>query len=875
MQKYGVNELRRMFLEFFESKGHLAMKSFSLVPHNDKSLLLINSGMAPLKPYFTGQEIPPRKRVTTCQKCIRTGDIENVGKTARHGTFFEMLGNFSFGDYFKHDAIHWTWEFLTEVVGLDPDRLYPSVYLEDDEAWKIWNEEIGIAPERIFKFGKEDNFWEHGSGPCGPCSEVYYDRGEKYGCGRPDCTVGCECDRYMEIWNNVFTQFDNDGHNNYTELEQKNIDTGMGLERLACIVQDVDSMFDIDTMKALRDHVCRITGVSYGTSDETDVSLRVITDHIRSVTFMISDGIMPSNSGRGYVLRRLLRHGRLLGIERAFLVELAQTVIDGSKDGYPELEEKKDFIFNVIAKEEAQFNKTIDQGLSILADMEADMKAEGTTVLSGENAFKLYDTYGFPVDLTSEILEEKGLTYDKEGFEKAQKEQRAKSEGTFGTHSYSGTDASVYDALDPELTTEFVGYDNMEAESEVTALTSEEEIVDALSDGEKGTVIVAKTPLYATSGGQEADKGVIRSADGEFVVEDVVKLHGGKFGHVGHVTKGMIKIGDKVTMEVDRENRALAANNHSATHLLQKALRMVLGTHVEQAGSLNNANRLRFDFTHFSAMTEEQLKEVEAIVNREIRNHLPVVVRNMPIEEAKKTGAAALFGEKYGDIVRVVSMGDFSIEFCGGTHVANTGDIMAFKILSESGVAAGVRRIEALTSKGLMDYYEKQEQKLHEAAKMLKTTPDNMEEKISHLQAENKALKSEVESLKGKLAKDAIGDVMNQVTEVVGVKLLAAKVEGVDMNGLRDLGDQLKDKLGEGVVVLVSATDGKVSLMAMATKGAIDKGAHAGNLIKACASCVGGGGGGRPNMAQAGGKKPEGMNDALTKAKEVLAEQLA
>ena len=879
MQKYGVNELRRMFLEFFESKGHLAMKSFSLVPHNDKSLLLINSGMAPLKPYFTGQEIPPRKRVTTCQKCIRTGDIENVGKTARHGTFFEMLGNFSFGDYFKHDAIHWTWEFLTEVVGLDPDRLYPSVYLEDDEAWKIWNEEIGIAPERIFKFGKEDNFWEHGSGPCGPCSEVYYDRGEKYGCGRPDCTVGCECDRYMEIWNNVFTQFDNDGHNNYTELEQKNIDTGMGLERLACIVQNVDSMFDIDTMKALRDHVCRITGVTYGTSDETDVSLRVITDHIRSVTFMISDGIMPSNSGRGYVLRRLLRracrHGRLLGIEGAFLVELAQTVIDGSKDGYPELEEKKDFIFNVIAKEEAQFNKTIGQGLSILADMEADMKAEGTTVLSGENAFKLYDTYGFPVDLTSEILEEKGLTYDKEGFEKAQKEQRAKSEGTFGTHSYSGTDASVYDALDPELTTEFVGYDNMEAESEVTALTSEEEIVDALSDGEKGTIIVAKTPFYATSGGQEADKGVIRSADGEFVVEDVVKLLGGKFGHVGHVTKGMIKIGDKVTMEVDRENRALAANNHSATHLLQKALRMVLGTHVEQAGSLNNANRLRFDFTHFSAMTEEQLKEVEAIVNREIRNHLPVVVRNMPIEEAKKTGAAALFGEKYGDIVRVVSMGDFSIEFCGGTHVANTGDIMAFKILSESGVAAGVRRIEALTSKGLMDYYEEQEQKLHEAAKMLKTTPDNMEEKISHLQAENKALKSEVESLKGKLAKDAMGDVMNQVTEVVGVKLLAAKVEGVDMNGLRDLGDQLKDKLGEGVVVLVSATDGKVSLMAMATKGAIDKGAHAGNLIKACAACVGGGGGGRPNMAQAGGKKPEGMNDALAKAKEVLAEQLA
>ena len=876
---YGENELRRMYLEFFESKGHLKMNSFSLVPHNDNSLLLINAGMAPLKPYFTGQEIPPRRRVTTCQKCIRTGDIENVGKTARHGTFFEMLGNFSFGDYFKTEAIHWTWEFLTEVVGLDPERLYPSVYENDDEAWEIWNKEIGVPAERIFRFGKEDNFWEHGSGPCGPCSEVYYDRGEKYGCGRPDCTVGCECDRYMEIWNNVFTQFDNDGHNNYTELEQKNIDTGMGLERLACIVQNVDSMFDIDTMKALRDHVCRITGVSYGTSDETDVSLRVITDHIRSVTFMISDGIMPSNSGRGYVLRRLLRracrHGRLLGIERAFLVELAQTVIDGSKDGYPELEEKKDFIFNVIAKEEAQFNKTIDQGLSILADMEADMKAEGTTVLSGENAFKLYDTYGFPVDLTSEILEEKGLTYDKEGFEKAQKEQRAKSEGTFGTHSYSGTDASVYDALDPELTTEFVGYDNMEAESEVTALTSEEEIVDALSDGEKGTVIVAKTPFYATSGGQEADKGVIRSADGEFVVEDVVKLLGGKFGHVGHVTKGMIKIGDKVTMEVDRENRALAANNHSATHLLQKALRMVLGTHVEQAGSLNNANRLRFDFTHFSAMTEEQLKEVEAIVNREIRNHLPVVVRNMPIEEAKKTGAAALFGEKYGETVRVVSMGDFSRELCGGTHVKHTGEIGYFKILSESGVAAGVRRIEALTGANVMAYYQAMEESFNKAAAAAKATPAALTEKIQHMQAELKALNAENESLKAKMAQSALGDVLDQVVEVKGTKLLATSVDGVDMNGLRDLGDQLKDKLGEGVVVLLSAQDGKVNMIAMATDGAVKAGAHAGNLIKGIAALVGGGGGGRPNMAQAGGKNPAGIPAAIAEASKVLEGQLA
>ena len=879
MQKYGVNELRRMFLEFFESKEHLAMKSFSLVPHNDKSLLLINSGMAPLKPYFTGQEIPPRRRVTTCQKCIRTGDIENVGKTARHGTFFEMLGNFSFGDYFKHEAIAWTWEFLTEVVGLDPDRLYPSVYEDDDEAWEIWNKEIGIPEERIFRFGKEDNFWEHGSGPCGPCSEVYYDRGEKYGCGSPDCTVGCECDRYMEIWNNVFTQFDNDGNNNYTELEQKNIDTGMGLERLACIVQDVDSMFDIDTLKSLRDHVCRLAGVEYGNDDAHDVSIRVITDHIRSVTFMISDGIMPSNEGRGYVLRRLLRracrHGRLLNIPGEFLVELAQTVIDGSKDGYPELEEKKEFIFKVIAKEEDQFNKTIDQGLSILSELETEMAKKGETVLSGDKAFKLYDTYGFPLDLTKEILEEKGLAVDEEGFKASMEVQRKTAREAREVTNYMGADVTVYESIDPSVTTEFVGYENLAYDSKVTVLTTDAELVDALSDGERGTIFVEKTPFYATSGGQEADKGVIRTADGEFVVEDVVKLLGGKFGHIGHVTKGMIKVGDTVTLEVDKDNRALAANNHSATHLLQKALRMVLGNHVEQAGSLNNAERLRFDFTHFSALTEEELKKVEEIVNQEIQNRLPVVVRNMPIEEAKKTGAVALFGEKYGDIVRVVSMGDFSIEFCGGTHVANTGDIMAFKILSETGVAAGVRRIEALTAKGLMNYYEDLEMKLHEAAKLLKATPDHLTEKVTHLLGENKALKSEVECLKSKLAKDAMGDVMDQVTEVKGVKLLATKLEGVDMNGLRDLGDQLKDKLGEGVILLASVNEGKVSLMAMATPGAMEKGAHAGNLIKAVAGCVGGGGGGRPNMAQAGGKNPDGVEAAIAKAREVLEGQIA
>lgn len=878
MQPYGVNQLRKMFLEFFESKGHLALKSFSLVPHNDKSLLLINSGMAPLKPYFTGQEIPPRKRVTTCQKCIRTGDIENVGKTARHGTFFEMLGNFSFGDYFKEEAIQWTWEFLTDVVGLDPDRLYPSVYVDDDEAFEIWNKKIGIPAERIFKFGKEDNFWEHGSGPCGPCSEVYYDRGEKYGCGKPDCTVGCDCDRYMEIWNDVFTQFDNDGEGHYTELEQKNIDTGMGLERLASVVQDVDSIFDVDTIKALRDHVCRLAGKDYGKEYKDDVSIRVITDHIRSVTFMISDGIMPSNEGRGYVLRRLLRracrHGRLLGIHKGFLPELAETVIEGSKDGYPELEEKKEFILKVITKEEEQFNKTIDQGLGILSDMIADMESKGEKTLNGEDAFRLYDTYGFPLDLTKEILEEKELGVDEEGFHACMEVQRKKARDAREVTNYMGADVTVYESIDPGVTSTFVGYDNLTCDSDVTVLTTEEEIVDALSEGQKGTIFVNETPFYATSGGQEADTGYIRTAEGEFKVEDTVKLLGGKIGHIGEMTKGMIKTGDKVTLEVDAKKRALSARNHSATHLLQKALRTVLGTHVEQAGSSVNEDRLRFDFTHFSAMTPEELQKVEDIVNEQISRGLDVIVKNMPIEEAKKTGAQALFGEKYGDIVRVVNMSGFSIEFCGGTHVKNTSEIMAFKIISESGVAAGVRRIEALTSDGLMKYYAQIEEKLKNAAHLLKATPDNLADKITHMIAENKSLHSEVESLKNKMAQDAAGAVLDQVKKVKGIKLLAAQLDGVDMNGLRDLGDQFKAKLGEGVIVLASGNDGKVSLMATATDGAMKQGAHAGNLVKAIAGCVGGGGGGRPNMAQAGGKNPAGIPDALAKAAEVLESQI-
>ena len=878
MQKYGVNELRKMFLEFFEGKGHLAMKSFSLVPHNDKSLLLINSGMAPLKPYFTGAEVPPRKRVTTCQKCIRTGDIENVGKTARHGTFFEMLGNFSFGDYFKMEAIRWSWEFLTEVVGLDADRLYPSVYLDDDEAFDIWNKEIGIPAERIFRFGKEDNFWEHGAGPCGPCSEIYYDRGERYGCGEPGCTVGCECDRYMEVWNNVFTQFENDGEGHYEELQQKNIDTGMGLERLAVAVQDVDSIFDIDTICALRNKVCELTGTEYKKDENVDVSIRLITDHIRSATFMISDGIMPTNEGRGYVLRRLIRraarHGRLLGVKGNFLAALSSTVIEGSKDGYPELDEKKDFIFNVLTKEEEQFSKTIDQGLHILEEMEAEMKAAGSTQLSGENAFKLYDTYGFPLDLTKEILEEKGITIDEAGFKTAMEEQREKARKAREVTNYMGADATVYDEIDPKVTTEFVGYDNLSHQSKITVLTTDTEIVEALTEDEKGTVFVEETPFYATMGGQEGDKGVIELGDARFVVEDTIKLRGGKVGHVGRLPKGMLKTGDVVTLKVSAKDRADTCKNHSATHLLQKALKTVLGSHVEQKGSLVTPDRLRFDFAHFQAMTQEELAQVEAMVNEEIQAALPVVTEVMSIEDAKKTGAMALFGEKYGDSVRVVSMGDFSKELCGGTHVSNTGVITTFKIVSEAGIAAGVRRIEALTGDGVFDYYKEMEQKLAQIAALLKTTPAEAVDKIAHLQAEVKELHGENESLKAKLAQEAVGDVMNQVKEVKGTKLLAVSVADVDMNGLRDLGDQLKEKLGEGVVVLASVNGGKVNLLAMVTDSAMKAGAHAGNLVKGMAAVVGGGGGGRPNMAQAGGKNPEKVPEALEKAAELLEGQL-
>ena len=878
MKAYGVNELRKMFLEYFESKDHLAMKSFSLVPHNDNSLLLINSGMAPLKPYFTGQEIPPKKRMTTCQKCIRTGDIENVGKTARHGTFFEMLGNFSFGDYFKSEAIAWTWEFLTQVVGLDADRLYPSIYENDEEAFAIWNQEIGIAPERIFRFGKADNFWEHGSGPCGPCSEVYYDRGEKYGCDRPDCTVGCECDRYMEIWNNVFTQFNSDGNGNYEELAQKNIDTGMGLERLAAVVQDVDSIFEIDTVKALRDKVCEISGVSYKENESQDISIRLITDHIRSATFMISDGIMPTNEGRGYVLRRIIRrasrHGRLLGVKGTFLATLGETVIAESKDGYPELFEKKDFIFNVLTQEENKFDKTIDQGLSILSEMIQAASLSGKNALAGEEAFKLYDTYGFPIDLTKEILEEKGMSVDEVAFKSCMQEQKDKARAARKVSNYMGADVTVYESLDPAITSTFVGYDALTFESVITALTTETEISDALLEGENGTIIVNETPFYATMGGQTADVGTIKTAEGEFAVEDTVKLLGGKIGHIGHVTSGMIKLKDQVVLSVDVDHRNEICKNHSATHLLQKALRTVLGSHVEQAGSFVDGDKLRFDFSHFSAMTKEEIAQVEKIVKEQIEAALPVVTQVMSVEEAKKSGAMALFGEKYGETVRVVKMGEFSTELCGGTHVKNTGSINSFKILTESGIAAGVRRIEALTGGAVAKYYQNLEETLQEASKLVKASPQMLVEKLEHLLLEMKAIQSENESLKSKAAKESLGDVMDQTKEINGVKMIAARADGVDMNGLRDLGDQLKTKLGEGVIVLASSMDGKVNLIAMATEEAMSKGAHAGNLIKGIAGFVGGGGGGRPNMAQAGGKDPAGIDKAIEEVAKILESQL-
>ncbi len=881
MKKYGVNELRKMFLDYFESKGHLIMKSFSLVPRNDASILLINAGMTPLKPYFTGAEIPPSKRVATCQKCIRTGDIDNVGKTARHGTFFEMLGNFSFGDYFKKEAIGWSWEFLTEVVGLDPKRLYPSVYKDDDEAFNIWRDEIGIPEEKIKKFGKEDNFWEHGSGPCGPCSEIYYDRGEKYGCGSPSCGVGCDCDRYMEVWNNVFTQFENDGKGNYTELTSKNIDTGMGLERLAVIVQDVDSIFDVDTIRSLRDEVCSVSDKKYNQNPQDDISIRLITDHIRSATFMISDGIMPTNEGRGYVLRRLIRraarHGRILNIDGMFLSDLAKTVISGSRDAYPELGEKEEFILRVLDNEESQFNKTIDNGLHILADIRERLIASGDKMLSGEDAFRLYDTYGFPMDLTREIMEEKGFSIDEEGFKAAMKEQQEKARTARGETNYMGAQATVYDEIDTALTTEFVGYENLSCTSKITVLTyrkegeeTDSEIRALLKEKDRGTVITEKSPFYGTMGGQEGDTGEIKTKTGLFKVTDTLHLRGGRIAHIGFVRSGVINAGDEAELIVDAYKRRDTCRNHTATHLLHAALKEVLGAHVEQKGSLVSPEKLRFDFSHFQAMTHDEIRQVEKLVNFTINRELDVKTDLMSLEEAKKTGATALFGEKYGDEVRVVSIGDYSAELCGGTHVKNTAQIGPFKILSESGIASGVRRIEALTGQNVLQHYEEMEGILKKGAELLKASGEDIGSRIMHMLQENKALKAENEALKSKLAKSAASDIMDSVTEVKGVRLLSAAVPEMDMNALRGMGDELKERLGEGVVVLASAKDGKVSLCAMATDGAVSRGAHAGNIVKAAAQVVGGGGGGRPNMASAGGRDASKIPDAVSAVSSIL-----
>ena len=909
MQYRGVNELRELFLSFFEEKGCLRLNSFSLVPHNDNSLLIINSGMAPMKPWFTGQEIPPRRRVTTCQKCIRTGDLENVGKTARHGTYFEMLGNFSFGDYFKKEAIPWAWEFLTERVGLDPERLYPSVYVDDQEAYDIWLNDMHIPADHIYKFGKEDNFWEHGSGPCGPCTEIYYDRGPKYGNG-PEDVMGGEGDRYMEVWNVVFSQFNNDGHGNYTDLVQKNIDTGMGLERLAVAVQDVGSIFDVDTLKSLRDLVCALAGnIEYekpGT-EKTDVSVRILTDHARAMTFMISDGIMPSNNGRGYVLRRIIRravrHGRKLGIQGSFLPTLAENVIDGSKDGYPELEEKRAFILSVIKSEEDKFEKTYEQGMEILNSMEDALRSSGKTELSGEDAFRLYDTYGFPIDNTKEILEEQGFTVDEDGFNvqmKKQKETAREDRKKSGKNDeYMGAAATVYENIDAHITTKFTGYDTLETKSKIVAMAAlypadaddEDALVDALSDGQTGAIITEETPFYGTMGGQVGDIGLIvlgsddASEDAKegaalgkgaavFEVRATEHVAGNKIAHIGVVRKGMFKLSDSVTLRVDQKERMATCRNHSATHLLQKALREVLGTHVEQAGSYQDSGRTRFDFSHFQAMTKEELKKVEDLVNAEIQAALPVKTDIMTLEEAKKTGAMALFGEKYGDSVRVVSMGDFSKELCGGTHVKNTLEIGQFKILSESGVAAGVRRIEALTGDNVRAYYERLEEQMNEASALVKATPATLKDHIAALQKQIKDLEAENEAMKQKEAKNALSGVMDKVIDIKGVKFLAADMKNIDMNELRTLGDDLKTKLGNAIIVLTSEKDGKVSLVSMATDSAVKLGAHAGNLIKAVAPVLGGGGGGRPNMAQAGGKDASKIKEALEKAKEVAESQI-
>ncbi len=870
MEWTSLNDIREKYLSFFESKGHLRLPSFSLVPNNDKSLLLINSGMAPMKKYFTGEVTPPRNRVTTCQKCIRTPDIEQVGKTARHGTFFEMLGNFSFGDYFKKEATAWAWEFCTEVLEMPVDKLYVTIYENDDEAFEIWTKQNGVDPSHIVRLGKADNFWEHGSGPCGPCSEIYFDRGEKYGCGSPDCAPGCECDRFTEFWNNVFSQFNNDGNGNYTELAQKNIDTGMGLERLACIMQGVDNIFEVDTIQNTMKKISEIAGVKYHDDEKNDVSLRVITDHIRSSTFMIGDGVIPSNNGRGYVLRRLIRracrHGRLLGVKEPFLYKVCETVLEDNKVAYPELRDKAELIKKVILSEEESFGKTIDAGLARL-----DEYIENTegTVFSGEDAFKLNDTFGFPLDLTKDVLEERGMTVDEDKFNELLANQKATARAA---RKDAGADAWKNSSvkIDAEKTV-FTGYTDFSAEAKILALVNADgELVDMLGAGEKGSVVLDKTPFYATSGGQVADTGVITADGVEFDVEDTLKNADGIYIHSGTVKNGVVTVGNTVNAQIDADRRKSVMRNHTAAHLLQAALREVLGTHVEQAGQLVNEKEVRFDFTHFNPLTDEELKKVEAIVNREILACSPVTMQEMPIEEAKKMGAMMLFGEKYGDIVRVVKAGDVSTEFCGGTHVSSTGELGLFKVVSEASVAAGVRRIVALTGTGVLNYLNECEDTVKFASATFKSSDNEVKDRISALVAENKAKDKEIQNLNAEMTKLKSADMFSSAVDVDGLELYTAKVEGTTPDALRSMGDDVKAK-GDNVVAVLAGVNGdKANLVAVCGKGAIAKGVKAGDLVKEVAKIANGGGGGRPDSAMAGAKDVTKIDEALSKAEEIV-----
>ena len=878
MEKFGVNQLREMFLSFFETKGHLRLPSFSLIPQNDASLLIINSGMAPMKPYFKGEQEPPRRRVCTCQKCIRTGDIENIGKTARHGTYFEMLGNFSFGDYFKKEAIAWCWEFLTspDWVGIDPDRLYPSIYVDDDEAFEIWNKDIGIAPERIFRFGKEDNFWEHGAGPCGPCSEVYYDRGPEYGCGKPDCTVGCDCDRYMEVWNNVFSQFDNDGNNTYTELKQKNIDTGMGLERLAVVCQGVDSLFDVDTVMNITHKVSELTGAFYGQSHKKDVSLRVITDHIRSATFMICDGILPSNEGRGYVLRRLLRraarHGKLLGVNEPFLYKVIDTVIHENECQYPELREKQEYITRVVKTEEENFARTIDAGMKIFGDLLQEHKAKGESVFSGADAFRLYDTYGFPIDLTIEMCEDEGMSVDEDGFKALMEEQRVrarKAREALGDLGWAGIEfgKSIPD-------TKFVGYDQKETEATVLALVSEDELQQELGAGAEGIIVLDQTVLYAEMGGQVADHGKIVCSDSVFEVNNVQKNKGGKYMHYGVVKSGAFAVGDKVKASYCEKRRQAIGRAHSATHLLHKALREVLGDHVHQAGSLVEPDFLRFDFTHFSSVTTEELKEVERIVNDAILTGYGISVKEMPIDEARKSGATALFGEKYGDVVRVVNMGDWSIELCGGTHLDNTAKAGAFHIISEGSVASGVRRIEASTGLETMKVLNRDLEELTKLAAMYKTSPADLRQKLEQQANELKEAKRLIEQYKAKESAGGADEMLRNGKDVGGLKVVTCSKDGCDANTLRKLGDVLRDKCSSVVAVIASVNGDKITFQCVCGKDAVAKGVKAGDIIRSITAIAGGKGGGKPDSAMGGGNDVSKLNEALCAVEGLVSDKI-